>query len=149
RAELTGLREKSDQMKLQWNQEREIIGAIRALKERIEQGKAEGQLAERRGDLGRAAELRCGTLVQLEKELSEQNARRARLQTGKKFLKEEVDEEDITEVIAKWTGIPLSKMLEGEVQKLVHMEDRLRQRVLGQDAALEAVANAIRRARAG
>jgi ATP-dependent Clp protease ATP-binding subunit ClpB len=149
RAELTGWREKSDQMKLQWNQEREIIGTIRALKERIELGKAEGQLAERRGDLGRAAELRYGTLVQLEKELSEQNVRLARLQTGQKFLKEEVDEEDIAEVVAKWTGIPVSKMLEGEVQKLVHMEDRLRQRVLGQDAALEAVANAIRRARAG
>jgi len=148
-AELTELRERSAQMKLHWQQEREIIGSIRALKERIEQVKAEGQQAERIGDLGRAAELRYGTLVQLEKELSEQNARLGRLQAGQKFLKEEVDEEDIAEVVAKWTGIPVSKMLEGELQKLVHMEDRLQTRVLGQDAALAAVSNAIRRARAG
>ena len=101
------------------------------------------------GISGKAAELRYGTLVQLEKELSQQNAKLTQLQSSKKFLKEEVDEEDIAEVVAKWTGIPVSKMLEGEVQKLVHMEDRLRERVLGQDAALEAVSNAIRRARAG
>jgi ATP-dependent Clp protease ATP-binding subunit ClpB len=147
--ELTGLREQSDKMKLQWQQEREIIGSIRALKERIEQARAEGQKAERAGDLGKAAELRYGTLVQLEKEHNEGNAQLARLQATRKFLKEEVDEEDIAEVVAKWTGIPVSKMLEGELQKLVHMEDRLRARVLGQDAALTAVANAIRRARAG
>jgi ATP-dependent Clp protease ATP-binding subunit ClpB len=147
--ELTGLREQSDKMKLQWHQEREIIGSIRALKERIEQARAEGQKAERIGDLGKAAELRYGTLVQLEKDQNELNARLARLQAGQKFLKEEVDEEDIAEVVAKWTGIPVSRMLEGELQKLVHMEDRLRARVLGQDAALTAVANAIRRARAG
>jgi ATP-dependent Clp protease ATP-binding subunit ClpB len=148
-AELTELREKSAQMKLQWQQEREVIGSIRSLKERVEQVKAEGQKAERVGDLGKAAELRYGTLVQLEKELGEQNVRLARLQTSQKFLKEEVDEEDIAEVVAKWTGIPVSKMLEGEVQKLVQMEDRLRARVLGQDEALTAVAHAIRRARAG
>jgi len=147
--ELTGLREKSDQMKLQWQQEREVIGSIRALKERIEQVKAEGQKAERAGDLGKAAELRYGTLVQLDKELGEQNVRLNRLQVSQKFLKEEVDEEDIAEVVSKWTGIPVSKMLEGELQKLVRMEDRLRGRVLGQDEALTAVANAIRRARAG
>jgi ATP-dependent Clp protease ATP-binding subunit ClpB len=148
-AELSELREKSSQMKLHWQQEKEIITSIQALKEKIEQGKAEEQKAERQGDLGKAAELRYGTLVQLERELSKQNARLADLQSGKKFLKEEVDEEDIADVVAKWTGIPVSKMLEGEVQKLVHMEDRLRERVLGQDAALKAVANAIRRARAG
>ncbi len=149
KAELTGLREKSDRMKLHWQQEREIIGAIRESKERIEQAKAAGQQAERSGDLGKAAELRYGTLVQLEKELAERNARLARLQATQKFLKEEVDEEDIAEVVAKWTGIPVSRMLEGELHKLVHMEERLRARVLGQDAALAAVANAIRRARAG
>jgi ATP-dependent Clp protease ATP-binding subunit ClpB len=148
-AELTELREKSGVMKLQWQQEREVIASIRALKERLEQVKAEGQKAERAGDLGRAAELRYGTLVQLEKELNEQNARLNRLQASQKFLKEEVDEEDIAEVVSKWTGIPVSKMLEGELQKLVQMEDRLRRRVLGQDEALTAVANAIRRARAG
>lgn len=148
-AELTDLREKSAAMKLHWQQEREVISKIRSLKERIEQVRAEGQKAERMGDLGRAAELRYGVLVQLEKELNDQNARLSQLQAGQKFLKEEVDDEDIAEVVAKWTGIPVSKMLEGEVEKLVHMEDRLRTRVLGQDAALNAVANAIRRARAG
>jgi ATP-dependent Clp protease ATP-binding subunit ClpB len=147
--ELAELREKSSQMKLHWQQEREIISSIQAVKERIEKVKAEEQNAERLGDLGKAAELRYGTLVQLEKDLSGQNARLTQLQSSKKFLKEEVDEEDIAEVVAKWTGIPVSKMLEGEVQKLVQMEARLRERVLGQDAALEAVSNAIRRARAG
>ncbi len=148
-SELAELKEKSAQMKLHWQQEREIIGSIQTVKERIEKVKAEEQNAERIGDLGKAAELRYGTLVQLEKDLSEQNARLAQLQSSIKFLKEEVDEEDIAEVVAKWTGIPVSKMLEGEIQKLVHMENRLRERVLGQDAALTAVANAIRRARAG
>jgi ATP-dependent Clp protease ATP-binding subunit ClpB len=147
--ELADLREKSAQMKLQWQQEREIIGSIRAIKEKIEKTKLEEQNAERYGDLGKAAELRYGTLVQLENELNQQNAKLAELQSSRKFLKEEVDEEDIAEVVAKWTGIPVSKMLEGEIQKLVHMENRLRERVVGQDAALEAVSNAIRRARAG
>ncbi len=148
-SELGELREKSAHMKLQWRQEREIISAIQNLKERIEQVRAEEQKAERMGDLGKAAELRYGVLVQLDKDLAQQNKRLADLQTDKKFLKEEVDEEDIAEVVAKWTGIPVSRMLEGEVQKLVHMEDRLRERVLGQDAALKAVSDAIRRARAG
>ena len=147
--ELSELREKSAQMKLHWQQEREIISSIQSIKERIDGVKSEEQNAERLGDLGKAAELRYGTLVQLQKDLSDQNARLTQLQTNKKFLKEEVDEEDIAEVVAKWTGIPVSKMLEGEIQKLVHMEDRLRERVLGQDAALSAVSNAIRRARAG
>jgi ATP-dependent Clp protease ATP-binding subunit ClpB len=147
--ELAELKEKSAGMKLHWQQEREIIGSIRAVKEKIESVKAQEQNAERLGDLGKAAELRYGTLVQLEKELAQQNDRLTQLQSSKKFLKEEVDEEDIAEVVAKWTGIPVSKMLEGEIQKLVHMENRLRQRVLGQDAALAAVSNAIRRARAG
>jgi ATP-dependent Clp protease ATP-binding subunit ClpB len=147
--ELAELKEKSAGMKLHWQQEREIIGSIRAVKEKIESVKAQEQNAERLGDLGKAAELRYGTLVQLENELSQQNDRLTQLQSSKKFLKEEVDEEDIAEVVAKWTGIPVSKMLEGEIQKLVHMEDRLRQRVLGQDDALAAVSNAIRRARAG
>jgi len=147
--ELEDLREASSAMKLHWQQEKAIIGEIRALKERLEQVKAREQQAEREGDLGKAAELRYGTLVQLEKELSRQNVRLAELQTDKKMLKEEVDEEDIAEVVAKWTGIPVSKMLEGEREKLVRMEDRLRRRVLGQDHALQAVADAIRRARAG
>jgi ATP-dependent Clp protease ATP-binding subunit ClpB len=147
--ELSELREKSAEMKLHWHQEREIISALQSIKERIDAMKSEEQNAERLGDLGKAAELRYGTIVQLHKELEGQNAKLNQLQANKKFLKEEVDEEDIAEVVAKWTGIPVSKMLEGEVQKLVHMEDRLRERVLGQDAALSAVSNAIRRARAG
>jgi ATP-dependent Clp protease ATP-binding subunit ClpB len=147
--ELMELKDKSAEMKLHWQQEREIISSIQSIKERIEAVKAEEQNAERLGDLGKAAELRYGTLVQLDGELSRQNAKLAELQTIKKYLKEEVDEEDIAEVVAKWTGIPVSKMLEGEVQKLIHMEDRLRERVVGQDDALEAVSNAIRRARAG
>src|SRR6059036_1431751 len=138
-AELSGLKEQSSGMKLHWKQEKEIITSIQSLKERIEQVKTEEQNAERIGDLGRAAELRYGTRVQLEKELAQQNASLAELQKNKKMLKEEVDEEDIAEVVAKWTGIPVSRMLEGEIHKLVHMEDRLRERVLGQDAALAAV----------
>jgi len=147
--ELSDLKEKSSRMKLHWQQEREIISSIQETKEKIESVKAEEQSAERSGDLGKAAELRYGTLVELEKELSELNTRLESLQSDQKFLKEEVDEEDIAEVVAKWTGIPVSKMLEGEVDKLVRMESRLRERVLGQDEALEAVSNAIRRARAG
>ncbi len=148
-AELAELREKAAQMKIHWQREREIIGTIRNLKERIESMRAEELNAERAGDLGRAAELRYGTLVQLEKELAARNTDLEHLQSDRKFLKEEVDEEDIAEVVAKWTGIPVRRMLEGEVEKLVHMEDRLRERVLGQDEALEAVSNAIRRARSG
>ena len=148
-AELAGLKEKSVEMKLHWHSEREIIAAIQAAKERIEKTRAEEQNAERLGDLGKVAELRYGTLVGLEKELTEQNEKLAELQSEKKFLKEEVDEEDIAEVVARWTGIPVSKMLEGEAGKLVHMEDALRERVVGQDAALQAVSSAIRRARAG
>ncbi len=148
-AELSELREKSAEMKLHWQQEREIINAIRTAKEKIEIVKSEEQNAERMGDLGKAAELRYGTLVQLQQELSRLNGSLAELQANRKFLKEEVDDEDIAEVVAKWTGIPVSKMLEGEIQKLVHMEDRLHERVLGQDDALAAVSNAIRRARAG
>ncbi len=149
KAELADLRERAAEMKLHWQQEREIISSIQNLKEKIESVKLEEQKAERNGDLGKAAELRYGTLVQLEKDLAQQNERLAVLQSGRKFLKEEVDEEDIADVVAKWTGIPVSRMLEGEVQKLVNMEERLRRRVLGQDAALAAISNAIRRARAG
>jgi ATP-dependent Clp protease ATP-binding subunit ClpB len=148
-AELAELKEKSVEMKLHWQKEREIIAAIQTAKERIEEVRVEEQNAERLGDLGKVAELRYGTLVGLEKELAAQNEKLAELQAEKKFLKEEVDEEDIAEVVARWTGIPVSKMLEGEARKLIQMEDRLRERVVGQDAALEAVSNAIRRARAG
>jgi ATP-dependent Clp protease ATP-binding subunit ClpB len=147
--ELAELKEKSSGMKLHWRQEREIIDSIRSAKEEIEKVRSEEQAAERAGDLGRAAELRYGTLVELESKLADLNGKLVVLQSNQRFLKEEVDEEDIAEVVAKWTGIPVSKMLEGEVQKLVRMESRLRERVLGQDEALAAVSNAIRRARAG
>ncbi len=147
--ELGGLREKSDQLKLRWKAEKEVIGHIRRLKSEIEQAKLEEQRATREGDLNKAAEIRYGRLVALEKELTAANAQLESMGKTGRMLKEEVDEEDVARVISKWTGIPVSKMLEGEVAKLVKMEDRLRQRVVGQDEALRLVANAVRRSRAG
>ena len=147
--EIAELRAQSDELKAHWKQEKEHIQRIRALKEKIEATKVEEQQAQRRGDLNRASELRYGVLTQLNKDLEEANRKLAELQKNRKMLKEEVDAEDVAEVIAKWTGIPVSRMLEGEVQKLLHMEDRLKRRVVGQDQAVQAVANAVRRARAG
>src|SRR5690349_19926049 len=147
--EIENLRETSSALKAHWQNEKESIQRIRSLKEKIESTKVEEQQAERRGDLNRAAELRYGTLTQLQKELEEANQKLAELQKNQKMLKEEVDAEDVAEVVAKWTGIPVSKMLEGELQKLLKMEDRLKLRVIGQDSAIHAVANAVRRARAG
>ena len=147
--ELAGLREKSDQLKLRWKAEKDAITRIRQLKSEIEQAKVEEQRAQREGDLNKVAEIRYGKLVTLEKQLAQANAQlESKQQTGR-MLKEEVDEEDVARVISKWTGIPVSKMLEGEVAKLVRMEDRLRLRVVGQDEALRLVANAVRRSRAG
>ncbi|GAB4418556.1 MAG: ATP-dependent chaperone ClpB [Thermodesulfovibrionales bacterium] len=147
--EMAELQAKRDELRAQWLSEKEIISKIREIKEQIEKTKIESERAEREGDLSKAAELRYGKLLELQKALDAENKRLAEAQSMRKMLKEEVDEEDIAEVVSKWTGIPVSKMLEGEVQKLLHMEDRLRQRVVGQDEAIEAVANAIRRARAG
>ncbi|HSF56773.1 MAG TPA: ATP-dependent chaperone ClpB [Candidatus Binatia bacterium] len=147
--EIQNLRETSDGLKGHWKNEKESIQRIRSLKEKIEATKVEEQQAQRQGDLNRAAELRYGTLTQLQKELEEANQKLAELQKDQKMLKEEVDAEDVAEVVAKWTGIPVSKMLEGEIQKLLKMEDRLKARVVGQDSAIHAVANAVRRARAG
>ena len=147
--EIHNLRETSDGLKGHWKNEKESIQRIRELKEKIEATKVEEQQAQRKGDLNRAAELRYGTLTQLQKELEEANRKLAELQKDQKMLKEEVDAEDVAEVVAKWTGIPVSKMLEGEIQKLLKMEDRLKARVVGQDSAIHAVANAVRRARAG
>ncbi len=147
--EIAELRAQSDELKAHWKQEKDVIQRIRALKEKTETTKVEEQQAQRKGDLNRAAELRYGVLTQLTKELDAENQKLEELQKKRKMLKEEVDAEDIAEVISKWTGIPVSKMLEGEVQKLLHMEDRLQQRVVGQDPAIQAVANAVRRARAG
>ena len=147
--EIAGLQEGRDELRAQWMSEKEIIAKIRAHKEQIEKTKIESERAEREGDLGRAAELRYGKLLELQKALEGENKRLLEAQKKRKMLKEEVDEEDIAEVVSKWTGIPVSRMLEGEVQKLIHMEERLRQRVVGQDEAIEAVSNAVRRARAG
>jgi ATP-dependent Clp protease ATP-binding subunit ClpB len=148
-AELAELREQADQMKAHWKLEKEIIRRIQETKAQIDAAKGEEQQAERRGDLGKVAEIRYGTLLSLQKQLEEGNARLQELQKSRKMLKEEVDEEDIAEVVSKWTGIPVSRMLEGESQKLLHMEQRLRQRVVGQEDALVAVSNAVRRSRAG
>ena len=146
--ELAQIREKANALKVRWKQEKESITRIRQIKERIEQLKIEEQQAERKGDLERVASIRYGELRQAETELAKLSKETEGGAKGR-MLKEEVDEEDVAKIVSKWTGIPVSKMLEGEVKKLVNMEERLRQRVVGQDAALERVANAIRRSRAG
>jgi len=145
--ELAEIREQSNALKARWKEEKQAIGRVQELKERIEKLKIEEQTEERRGNLQRVAEIRYGLLRQAEEELKVLNQKAAG--GGSRMLKEEVDEEDIAKIVSKWTGIPLSKMLEGEVKKLVNMEARLRERVIGQDPALERVANAIRRSRAG
>jgi ATP-dependent Clp protease ATP-binding subunit ClpB len=146
--ELAGIREQSNALKARWKQEKDLIARQRQLKEKIEQLRIEEQAAERQGDLQRVAEIRYSLIRQAEEELSKVT-QQMESSSGKRMLKEEVDEEDIAKIVSKWTGIPVSKMLEGEVKKLVAMEDRLRQRVVGQDVALERVSNAIRRSRAG
>ncbi len=151
--ELAEVREKSNALKAKWKQEKDLIARSRQLKEKIEQLKLEEQTEERKGNLQRVAEIRYGLLRQAEAELAKVTSKTAaeggRSAPTPRMLKEEVDEEDIARIVSKWTGIPVSKMLEGEVKKLVTMEERLRQRVVGQDVALERVANAIRRSRAG
>jgi ATP-dependent Clp protease ATP-binding subunit ClpB len=148
-AELADLNDVLTEMKGHWQNEKDIIQSIRTIKEEQEQLNSEAQLAEREGDLARVAEIRYGKAAELEKRLEETNCKLSELQTGSKMLKEEVDDEDIAEVISRWTGIPVNKMLEGEMEKLVHMEDRLHQRVIGQNEAVDAVSNAVRRARSG
>jgi ATP-dependent Clp protease ATP-binding subunit ClpB len=147
--ELAQIREQSGALKARWKQEKEAITHVRQLKERIEQLKIEEQQAERQGNLERVAAIRYGELRQAEAELARLNAEMDGNRNQTRMLKEEVDEEDIAKIVSKWTGIPVSKMLEGEVKKLVQMEERLRQRVVGQDLPLTKVANAIRRSRAG
>jgi ATP-dependent Clp protease ATP-binding subunit ClpB len=147
--ELSGLREQSNRLKAQWQIEKDAIGRIRKLNEQIEQLKAEEQRQERAGDLARVAEIRYGKLAAVERELEQAQKHLAELQKGHPMLKEEVGEEDIARIVAKWTGIPVGRLLEGEAQKLVHMEERLRQRVVGQDDAVARVSNAIRRSRSG
>jgi len=147
--EIAELRETSAGMKAHWQQEKEAIQKIRSTKEQIEQARFQIDAVTRKGDLAKASELQYGTLPQLEKQLLDENRKLAELQAKQRMLKEEVDAEDVAEVVAKWTGIPVSRLLEGEMQKLLHVEDRLRERVVGQDEALLLVANAVRRARAG
>jgi ATP-dependent Clp protease ATP-binding subunit ClpB len=147
--ELANLREESTRLRARWETEKQAIGALQGVKEKIEQTKLEIEQAERRADLEAAARLRYGTLHDLERQLREGEARLKELEGQQRMLKEEVEAEDIAAIVAKWTGIPVSRMLEGEVEKLLKMEDRLHQRVVGQDEAVRAVASAVRRARSG
>ena len=147
--ELAKLKEESSAKKARWQNEKEAIGKIRKLKGQIEQLKAEAERYERAGELAKVAEIRYGKIAAAERELQQAQQRFASVQKDAPMLKEEVDEEDIAKLVSKWTGIPAGRLLEGEAQKLVHMEERLRQRVIGQDDALTRVANAVRRSRAG
>jgi ATP-dependent Clp protease ATP-binding subunit ClpB len=148
-AELGDLRERSDAMKAHWQSEKDAIGRIRSLKEELENRRADVELYERQGDLEKAAAVRFGEIPQLQQQVDEASAALSVLQANQKMLKEEVDAEDVAEVVSRWTGIPVSKLMEGEVQKLIRMEEVLHERVVGQDAAVSAVANAIRRSRSG
>jgi ATP-dependent Clp protease ATP-binding subunit ClpB len=147
--ELAEQREKASSLRAQWTAEKEMIQKIRQTKEAIEKVKQDATEAEREGNLQKAAELRYGRLPELERELAAENARLAALQKGRPMLREEVTEEDIAEVVSRWTGVPVTRMLEGETQKLLHMEERLSQRVIGQEEAVRAVSDAVRRSRAG
>src|SRR6266571_1685462 len=149
RKELARLREESDRLKARWKSEKEVIQEIRSIKEAIETTRNKEDQATKAGDLEEAARLRYRDLNDLEKRLKEANTRLVGMQGGRPMLKEEVDEEDVAAIVSRWTGIPVSKMLEGEVQKLLHMEDSLRERVVGQEEAVTAVSQAVRRARAG
>ncbi|PYT00045.1 MAG: ATP-dependent chaperone ClpB [Acidobacteria bacterium] len=146
---IADLNEKSSAMKAKWQSEKDEIEKMRTAKEQLEEAKLQLEQARQAGDLAKAAELQYGRIPEVEKLLESERERLEQLQSDGVFLKEEVDEEDVAEVVAKWTGVPVSKMLEGEMQKLVSMEDNLRHRVIGQDEGLQAVANAVRRARAG
>jgi len=146
---IADLKEKSSGMKAKWQSEKEHIEKMRKAKAELEQLRLQLEQARGAGDLGRASEIQYGQIPELERRLEAEHDKLAKIQQDGVTLKEEVDEEDVAEVVAKWTGVPVSKMLEGEMQKLLTMEDRMRHRVIGQDEALEAVANAVRRARAG
>jgi len=147
--ELAALKEESSAKKARWQAEKAAITKIRKFKEQIDQLKAEEQRYERSGELAKVAEIRYGKMAAAETELRKAETESAAVQKGSRMLKEEVDEEDIAKLVSKWTGIPTGRLLEGEAQKLVHMEERLRQRVVGQEDALARVSNAVRRSRAG
>ncbi len=147
--ELAELQEQANSLRARWQREKEAIGKLRALREEIETTKLEIERAERQYDLNRAAELKYGTLIELEKALAAEEARLQAQDGAARLMKEEVDEEDVADVVARWTGIPVSRLMEGEVQKLLHLEDELHKRVIGQDEAVNAVADAVIRARSG
>ncbi|MGH2535953.1 MAG: ATP-dependent chaperone ClpB [Candidatus Promineifilaceae bacterium] len=148
-AQIAELKEAGNALRAQWETEKQAIEGIQATKAQMDEARLQIEQAERRADLEASARLRYGTLVELERQLAEQEARLRQLQAGGSLLKEEVDGEDIAQVVSKWTGVPVSKLLEGEVEKLIRMEERLKRRVVGQDEAIQAVANAVRRSRAG
>lgn len=147
--EMAGLKENSQGLKAHWKNEKDIIDKIQKIKGKIEQTKLEEASAEREGRLDRVAEIRYSILLNLQKDMERENKCLAEVQKNKKMLKEEVDEEDIAEIVSKWTGIPVSRLMEGEKDRLIHMEERLRERVIGQDKAVALISNAIRRSRSG
>src|SRR5579872_1375155 len=147
--ELADLKSEADALKAQWQAEKQGVQKLRGLREQLEQVKIEIEKAERQYDLNKAAELKYGKLTELERKLKTEEQRLAEKQSTKRLLKEEVDEEDIAEVVSRWTGVPVSKLLEGEMRKLLHLEEELHQRVIGQDEAVEAVSEAVMRARSG
>jgi ATP-dependent Clp protease ATP-binding subunit ClpB len=147
--ELANLSEKLDTLSAHWQLEKDSIAGIRSIKERIEEARNDAERVERDGDLEKAAELRYATLPALQQQLTEGQEKLDALQVNLKMLKEEVDEEDVAEVVSRWTGVPVSKLMEGEMQKLVQLEEHLHERVIGQDDAVSAISNAIRRSRAG
>jgi len=147
--ELADLKEERGRLATHWQQEKEAIGSARTLREQLEAVRLDVERAQRAGDYTKASELQYGRVPQLEQKIRDEEQRLASLQSGQRMLKEEVDEEDIAEVVSKWTHIPVSRLMEGEIQKLIHMEERLHKRVIGQDEAIVSVSNAIRRARAG
>jgi ATP-dependent Clp protease ATP-binding subunit ClpB len=148
-AELADVSEEVDRLTVHWTSEKEAIAAIRETKQKVEEARAGSERAERDGDLQRAAEIRYGTLPELDNRLATEQERLSELQSSMTMLKEEVDEEDVAEVVSRWTGIPVSRLMEGEIEKLVRLEEHLHKRVIGQQEAVAAVANAIRRSRAG
>jgi ATP-dependent Clp protease ATP-binding subunit ClpB len=147
--ELSNLREQLTEMKAHWQNEKKVIDQIRSIQRELEEARNQEQGAERVGDLAKAAELRYGKIPELQKKLEQLNVDLQNVQASRQFLKEEVDEDDIAEVVSNWTGVPVTRLMEGEMQKLVQMEKRLQERVVGQDAAIKAVSSAVRRARAG
>jgi len=147
---LAQLNEKASALRLKWENEKAVVTRIRELQEKLDRAKTDEQIAQREGNLERVAELRYGVIVELEKELDAEREKLAKLrESGESLIKEEVTEEDIAEIVSKWTGIPVSRMLEEEKDKILHLEERLSRRVVGQKEAIEAVANAVRRSRAG